>query len=64
MNTTAVVAGAAAAAAAQQEEPESTPWGWIAFGILALAVLAGGIVWLVRRRRHDGGTPSAPATGG
>ena len=62
VNTTAVVAGAAAAAAAQQPESESTPWGWIAFGILALAVLAGGIVWFVRRR-HDGGTPSAPAGG-
>jgi crotonobetainyl-CoA:carnitine CoA-transferase CaiB-like acyl-CoA transferase len=59
----AVVAGAAGAAAvASQPEEESTPWGWIAFGILAAAVLVFAIVWLLRRK-HDDGTPSAPAAG-
>jgi CHASE2 domain-containing sensor protein len=57
VNTPAVVAGAAAAAAAQNEEPgESTPWGWIAFAILAAGVLGGVVVWLIRRGR--GGTPT------
>jgi hypothetical protein len=60
----AVVAGAAGAkaAASQSEETESTPWGWIAFGILAAGVVTFAIVWLVRRNRDDG-SPSAPATG-
>jgi hypothetical protein len=60
----AVVAGAAGAAAvaSQGEETESTPWGWIAFGILAAGVVIFAIVWLVRRK-HDDGSPSAPATG-
>ncbi len=54
VNTTAVVAaGAAAAAASQNEEPESTPWGWVAFGILAAALAGVGIFWLVRRRDND-----------
>ena len=35
------------AAASSQQESE-TQWGWIAFGILAAAVLVFGIVWLVR----------------
>ena len=39
-----------------------TPWGWIAFGILAAGVVIFAIVWLVRRK-HDDGSPSAPATG-
>jgi ABC-type branched-subunit amino acid transport system permease subunit len=53
VNTTAVVAaGAAAAAASQEEEPESTPWGWVAFGILAAGVVGVAVFWLVRRR-HD-----------
>jgi LPXTG-motif cell wall-anchored protein len=42
----------AAAATKNGETAEETPWGWIAFGILALAVVAGGIVWWVRRRRR------------
>jgi hypothetical protein len=44
-------AAAAAAAASNNEESSSTQWGWIAFGILAAAVLVFGIVWWVRRRR-------------
>jgi cobalamin biosynthesis Mg chelatase CobN len=60
----AVVAGAAGAAAvaSQAEETESTPWGWVAFGILAAALLIFAIVWLVRRHRSPG-PPSAPAPG-
>ena len=45
----AAAAAAAAAAASQNEESSSTQWGWIAFGILAGAVLIGGIVWWWRR---------------
>ena len=30
---------------------EETPWGWIAFGALAVANLAFGLVWFLRRRR-------------
>jgi hypothetical protein len=53
VNTTAVVAaGAAAAAASQQEEPESTPWGWVVFGILAAGLAGAGIFWLVQRGRN------------
>ena len=51
--TTGVSPGGAAvvgAAAANQES--STQWGWIAFGILAAAVIVFGIVWWVRRPRH------------
>jgi len=60
----AVVAGAAGAAAvaSQSQETESTPWGWIAFGILAAGIVIFAIVWLVRRK-HDDGSPSAPAAG-
>jgi cobalamin biosynthesis Mg chelatase CobN len=39
------------AAASSQQESE-TQWGWIAFGILAAAVLVFGIVWLVRRPKR------------
>jgi hypothetical protein len=48
-------AAAGAAAAQSQSSTDSTDWGWVAFGILAAAVIGGGTVWLVRRRR--------PATG-
>jgi high-affinity Fe2+/Pb2+ permease len=59
VNTTAVIAaGAAAAAASQNEEPESTPWGWVAFGILAAGLAGVGIFWLVRRRQDK--KPSVP----
>jgi hypothetical protein len=40
------------AAAASSDEDSDTQWGWIAFGILAAAVIVFGIVWLVRRSRH------------
>jgi cobalamin biosynthesis Mg chelatase CobN len=46
----AVVVGAAAAS--QQQDDSDTQWGWIAFGILAAAVVIFGIVWFVRRPRH------------
>jgi hypothetical protein len=51
VNPAAAAAAGAAVATANQEEPaEETPWGWIAFGILAAAVLIGGVVWWLRRR--------------
>jgi high-affinity Fe2+/Pb2+ permease len=54
----------AAAASSQQEEPESTPWGWIAFAILAAGVLGAAIFWLVKRGRgHDSPSPGPPAAG-
>ena len=40
------------AAAASSTEDSDTQWGWIAFGILAAAVIVFGIVWLVRRSRR------------
>ena len=40
------------AAAASSDDGSDTQWGWIAFGILAAAVIVFGIVWLVRRSRH------------
>jgi hypothetical protein len=59
VHTTAVIAaGAAAAAASQNEEPKSTPWGWVAFGILTAGLAGVGIYWLVRRRRDQ--KPSVP----
>jgi cobalamin biosynthesis Mg chelatase CobN len=63
VNTTAVVAaGAAAAAASQNEQPEeSTPWGWVAFGILAAALAGVGVYWLVRgRHKQPPGADGAP----
>src|SRR5579862_248883 len=57
------VAAAGAAVAAQSEEntEEGTPWGWIAFGLLAASVIVGAVVWRVRSRHsHNGGsTPAA-----
>lgn len=44
---------AAAAAVSSQETEEaesSTPWGWVAFGILAAGVVIFGLVWWLRRR--------------
>jgi hypothetical protein len=46
--------------ASSQEPTEETPWGWIAFGILAAAVVIGGLVWSWRRRsarKKDGQSP-------
>ncbi len=40
------------AAAASTSDESSTQWGWIAFGILAAAVIIFGIVWYARRSRH------------
>jgi tellurite resistance protein TehA-like permease len=59
-NPAAAAAAGAAVVTANQEEPtSSTPWGWIAFGILATAVAVGGLVWWLKRR-HDKGPPAAP----
>ena len=47
----AAAAGAAVVSSQETEEAESsTPWGWIAFGILAAAVVIFGLVWWLRRR--------------
>jgi hypothetical protein len=51
VNPAAAAAAGAAAASNNAEAESTTDWGWIAFGILALAVLTGGIVWWIRRRR-------------
>jgi cobalamin biosynthesis Mg chelatase CobN len=48
-------AAAAAAAAASNDEESSTDWGWVAFGILAGAVLIFGVVWWLRRRHARNG---------
>jgi hypothetical protein len=45
------VIGAASGAEVPQNE-SGTQWGWIAFGILAAAVVVFGIVWFVRRPKH------------
>jgi hypothetical protein len=64
--TTGVSPAAAAAAAAAAESDEglsSTEWGWVAFGVLAAAVVLGGIVWGLRKRsaarRGDDASPPA-----
>jgi hypothetical protein len=47
--------------ATSQEPGEETPWGWIAFGILAAAVIIFGIVWWLHRRNSgNGGDDTAP----
>jgi cobalamin biosynthesis Mg chelatase CobN len=46
----AAAAAAGAAVASSQPEESSTPWGWIAFAILAAAVVIGGLVWWLRSR--------------
>jgi hypothetical protein len=48
---------ATAAVAADQPTDDETPWGWIAFGILAAGVIVFLIVWLVRRNRGNGSPP-------
>jgi hypothetical protein len=54
----AAAAGAAVASSQDQSSESTTDWGWIAFGILAGAVLIFGIVWLVRR--HGKGKEEPP----
>jgi hypothetical protein len=39
---------------------ESTQWGWIAFAILALAVIVGGLVYWLRSRNGKTPPPAAP----
>jgi hypothetical protein len=59
-SSSAAAAAAGAAVASSQEPTEETPWGWIAFGILAAAVVIGGLVWSWRRRsarKKDGQSP-------
>ena len=51
--TPAGAAAAGAAVAMSEAEEDTTDWGWVAFGILAAAVLVGGLVLLLRRR-HEG----------
>src|SRR3954452_20173494 len=41
----AAAAAAGAAVASSDEESNSTPWGWIAFGILATEVVVAALVW-------------------
>jgi cobalamin biosynthesis Mg chelatase CobN len=54
----AAAAGAAVAAANAENTESDTQWGWIAFGILAAAVLIFGVVWWYRSRHK--GSPGAP----
>lgn len=60
----AAAAAAAAAASDSEEGLTSTEWGWVAFGLLAAAVVVGGVVWLVRRRSaakaSERDTPPSP----
>ena len=57
-------AGAAAAAAAASEDDDGltgTEWGWVLFGVLAAAVLIGGLVlWLRRRSAAKQGEGEGP----
>lgn len=48
--TPAAAAAAAAAASEGDDGLTSTEWGWVAFGLLAFAVVVGGIVWWLRKR--------------
>jgi cobalamin biosynthesis Mg chelatase CobN len=58
-------AAVAGAAAASQEETDtsSTQWGWIAFGILALACVVFGVVWLIRRSKGHKASMNPPPAG-
>ena len=51
---------AIAAAAAAAEDEDDTPWGWIAFACLAVAVVIGGIVWWWRRRSAQKNSEEPP----
>ena len=55
----AAAAGAAAASGTDEDSSDTEQWGWIAFGVLAVANVIFGIVWFLRRRRS--GHPPAPA---
>jgi hypothetical protein len=56
-NPAAAAAAGAAVASSQGAEADegltSDDWGWIAFGILLVLVVAGGVVWFVRRSRRN-----------
>jgi hypothetical protein len=55
VNAAAAAAAGAAVASSQTEGDEgvtSEQWGWIAFGVLLLLVVLGGVVWIVQRRRQ------------
>jgi hypothetical protein len=51
VNPAAAAAAGAAVASAQGEETSETPWGWIAFAILATAVVVGALVLVVEKAR-------------
>jgi hypothetical protein len=61
-NPAAAAAAGAAVASSQGEESNGTPWGWIAFAILATAVVAGALVWWWRnraeRKRQEAASPT------
>lgn len=57
---TTVVTTTAAVAVTTTETAESTQWGWIAFAILATAVIVAGIAWWLRGRHGRGAPPVAP----
>jgi hypothetical protein len=63
LNPVAVAGTAAVVASTTEEESGGTDWGWVAFGVLAAAVLVFGAVGLWHRRR-GGGTPASAGSGG
>ena len=59
--TPATAAPAGAAAAVSKDQSSDTPWGWIAFAILATAVVTGLVVHGLHRRSGGKGT-AKPST--